>query len=700
MQQQTKLRAGLAGAGYISEYHAAALRRLPGVELVGVHDLDRARARALAEKLGIAACGSLAELRERGADVIHVLTPPNVHAEVACQALELGCHVLVEKPLAEDVDDCRRVERLAAERGLQVAVGHSLLFDPQVRQALETVRSGKLGRVVSVDILRSSTYPAFAGGKLPPHYRAAGYPFRDLGVHALYLFQAFLGPIQDVEAQWESLGGDPNLAFDEWRALVRCRDGLGQFQLSWNVKPVQSQLIIQGARGVLRVDLFLLQQALRAALPLPSPIQRVVNGVGEGVRSTTDVLRGVAGFATGRVRPYHGLQDLVAEFYRSIETGGPVPVSIAEAVPVVDWTERVARAADADYARRVASLPRLQERPVLVTGASGALGGAIVERLRSVGVPVRAFMRRLPESVPAGMEVVLGDLGDPDAVHRAAEGVDRVIHCGAAMKGGAVEHQCATVTGTRNVLDACRKHGVEKLVHISSLSVVDWAGGTAAEPITEDSPFEPRPEERGAYTQSKLEAERLVMQYTGVHGLPSVILRPGQIFGGRIPLLTPAVARRAGPAWLVMGDGRQVLPLVHLDDVVDAVLLALRSDLRRGEVIQLVDPERWTQNRVLEAVLEPGARVVRLPRPLVLAVGKLTEPLAGALKRRSPLSAYRLRSAMAQRGFESSRARDLLGWEPRTGVSAGIERLRSRSRVPAPEPPAVPRPAPLALQED
>ena len=81
--------------------------------------------------------------------------------------------------------------------------------------------------MVSVDILRSSAYPPYPGGPLPPQYRTAGYPFRDLGVHALYLFQAFLGPIEHVEADWTSLGGDPNLAYDEWRAQVRCRDGLG-----------------------------------------------------------------------------------------------------------------------------------------------------------------------------------------------------------------------------------------------------------------------------------------------------------------------------------------------------------------------------------------------------------------------------------------------------------------------------------------
>src|SRR5262249_2143445 len=207
---------------------------------------------------------------------------------VAVQALELGCHVLIEKPLATSVTDCQRVEAVAENRGLKASVNHSLLYDPQIARALEVVRSGKLGQVVSVDILRGSVYPPYRGGPLPPQYRSAAYPFRDLGVHALYLFQAFLGPIEQVSATWDSKGGDPNLAFDEWRALVRCRNGLGQFQLSWNVKPMQSQLIVQGTKAVLRVDLFLMFQALRAATPLPKAAERVVNALTDSIQPLVD----------------------------------------------------------------------------------------------------------------------------------------------------------------------------------------------------------------------------------------------------------------------------------------------------------------------------------------------------------------------------------------------------------------------------
>ena len=278
-------RAGMVGAGNICEFHVAAVQALPDVELVGICDLDAARAEEAAAKWDTKAFASLDALVDAGANVIHVLTPPSAHAKVAIEALERGCHVLIEKPIAESVEDARRIGEVAASKNLVASVNHSLLYDPQVVRVLEQVRSGALGDVIGVDILRSSEYPPYEGGPLPPHLRDAGYPLRDVGVHCLYLIQELLGGIEDVEAEWSSLGGDPNLAFDEWRALVRAERGLGQFQLSWNAKPMQSQMIIHGTSGVLRVDLFAMFLGKRSSTPLPKAAERVVNAFADSLQA-------------------------------------------------------------------------------------------------------------------------------------------------------------------------------------------------------------------------------------------------------------------------------------------------------------------------------------------------------------------------------------------------------------------------------
>ncbi len=636
-----RFRAGILGVGPQSELHVAAVKALADVELVGVSD-------------------DLDSLVTAGANVIHVVTAPATHGKLAKAALEKGCHVLIEKPATQDEKEALEIGRLAQRKGLMATVSHALLFDPQIERAIEAVRSGALGNVVSVDLLRGLDYPPYEGGPMPPWYRDAGYAVRDVGVECLYLLQELLGPIEDIDASWRSVGGDPNLAFDEWRAVVRCKRGLGQFQLTNNTRPVQSQLILNGTTGSLRVDLGPQSPARRSPVPLPRAAERLLSALGLGKKEAA--------------LPAQGLHELVAELYRRLEAGSEPPVTVEDAARIIRWVEKVARAAEAEHAARLATFPRSESVPFLVTGASGNLGRATVQRLREQGHRVRVLVRRMPERPEDGIEYCFGDLGDPQAVERAVQGAETVIHAGAAMKGGWPEHKVGTIDGTRNVIAACKQHGVKQLVYISSMSVIDWAGSSQNGHVDESANLEPRSDERGAYTRAKLEAEKLVAD-AARQGLPCVILRPGQIFGGGIPLINGAVARHAAGRWLVLGDGKLRLPLVYIDDVVDAITSAIDKKLTGGEIIQIIDPETLTQEDVLG--LAGGDRpVMRVPRPVVFALGKLSEIPLAAIGKPSPIGVYRLRSALARLQYQSNRANVLLGWRPRVGVREGIRRIR------------------------
>lgn len=309
----------------------------------------------------------------------------------------------------------------------------------------------------------------------------------------------------------------------------------------------------------------------------------------------------------------------------------------------------------------------------LVTGATGSLGRAVVRRLHEQGHAVRGFARRVSAETATGLEYAHGDLADAAAVDRAVAGMEVVIHCGAVMKGTWEEHRAGTVMGTQNVIDACKKHGVHQLVHISSMSVVDWAGSADKGPITEHTATEPHAEERGAYTRAKLEAEKRVLAAANA-GLPAVILRPGQIFGGGIPLINGAVARHAAGSWIVLGDGKLELPLVYIDDVVDAIVAAVERKLTHGEIFQIIDPEHLTQDEVL-SLAGGDKRIIKVPRAIVFALGKLSELPARVLGKQSPIGSYRLKSALARLRYDSDRAQRTLGWTPRVGVREGIRRM-------------------------
>ena len=111
-----------------------------------------------------------------------------------------------------------------------------------------------------------------------------------------------------------------------------------------------------------------------------------------------------------------------------------------------------------------------------------------------------------------------------------------------------------------------------------------------------------------------------------------------------------------------------------LDDVVDSIRLAMDCPLKNGEIIQIVDTCTLNQNQVLKMVTGGKGGVIRVPLFVVYGLGKVSEIVLGLMKRKSPLSVYRLKSALAVREFRSKNAESLLGWEPKVGVCEGIKR--------------------------
>src|SRR4029077_976246 len=197
------------------------------------------------------------------------------------------------------------------------------------------------------------------------------------------------------------------------------------------------------------------------------------------------------------------------------------------------------------------------------------------------------------------VEVFLGDLGDPAAVDRAVAGTEIVYHVGAAMKGSAHDYERGTLCGTQNIVDSVLRHNVQRLVYISSLSCLHAAIAQRGDVITEDCRVEPYPTKRGAYTQSKTAAEKIVRDAVRDRHLRAVLLRPGRVFGPGMTLLTPEVARKIGNSFVILGDGARELPLVYVEDVMDAIVLAADTSEFEGSVFHIVDRTQITQNQVV-----------------------------------------------------------------------------------------------------
>ena len=131
-----KLRVGIVGAGYVARYHIEALKRLDFVEVAAICDVDRTMAQTLADRYKIPfVTDDVASFANQQLDAVHVLTPPSSHCAITLKALDMGCHVLVEKPMADTVDECDMMIARAKERGRVLSVNHSDRFDPVIHRA-------------------------------------------------------------------------------------------------------------------------------------------------------------------------------------------------------------------------------------------------------------------------------------------------------------------------------------------------------------------------------------------------------------------------------------------------------------------------------------------------------------------------------------------------------------------------------------
>ena len=311
----------------------------------------------------------------------------------------------------------------------------------------------------------------------------------------------------------------------------------------------------------------------------------------------------------------------------------------------------------------------------LVTGANGFLGQAVVRRLQREKVAVRAFVRPGRAHEAEGVELCEGDLCNEASVAAAVCGVDWVIHAAARVTttGTWEEFAEANIRGTRRVIRAARAAGVQRIVHISSLSVYDVPQDGIT--ISEESPYESESNARGHYSRSKLAADRLAL-WEAAHGTPVVVLRPGLLYG---PGKRPPLARQSfskGGFRFILATPRYTLPFSYTDNVADAVLLALQAPEAVGKAFTVVDANVAQADLVslYRAAARERWRPVFLPVGLIAAAAWGVERGCRLARRRPPITSHQIRRATRRALYDCSTAERVLGWRPAIGVAEGLQR--------------------------
>ncbi len=676
-----KFRVALVGAGYVSSYHLRALKTLDCAEVVAIADLDLSRAKLVADHFRIPySLTCLSDLWAVKPDVVHVLTSPDSHFSVTLAALQAKCHVLVEKPMAENEDQCLQMLEAASKANRVLSVNHSARMDPVVLKAAKLAQRGVCGAIIGVDYFRSSDYPPYRGGpSVPLPYRTAAYPFQDLGVHGISIVETFLGEARSSDVSFWHRGSDINLSFDEWRAVVKCERGVGQIYLSWNNRPIRSEVFIHGSSASIHLDCFLQTCNVVRSLPGPKFLSNVLSGTSNSAHDLWRIPWNAVRFAAGVLPAAPGIHTSIRRFYQSLCNEEAPPISAEEGRRIVRViAPAVNRANQALTEQRREKLKPREPAPILVTGAAGFLGRRLVHKLVDRGQRIRVLVRRSLDEwkESPSIDVMEGDLGDPEIVDQAVQGVNFVFHLGAATKGNSADFERGTIWGTRNIVDACVRYCVKRLIYVSSLSILDHAGHDHRTPVNEDCPLEPHPELRGLYTQTKLEAERIVRSAVEEYKLNVVILRPGQIFGSGAEHVAPPGVIAVGRRWFVVGNGRRELPLLYVDDVVDALIRA--SETSQSGVYNLVDSAMINQRAYLGAIssrIHGLISIYHVPEWIMLSAGWVCELAQRLTKRGMPLSRYRVRSIHPLHPVDTTAAARELGWIPRIGVIAALKAM-------------------------
>jgi len=325
---------------------------------------------------------------------------------------------------------------------------------------------------------------------------------------------------------------------------------------------------------------------------------------------------------------------------------------------------------------------------VLVTGGGGFLGGWICRQLAERGDTPVAYQRSAaPDLSAKGIEVRRGDLLDVRALADAAEGCEAIIHCAARAGawGDRAVYRAINVTGTQNVIDACRNAGIRRLVHASSPSIVhgggDIEGGDESLPVA--TAF------KAAYPETKAEAERRVLAANHA-SLRTVALRPHLVWGPGDNQLLPRLVERADAGPLRLPGPDKLIDATYVENAALAHLLALdaldANPACAGRAYFVSNGEPWTQSRIIAGLLRCTGReaIIRsVPPAVAYAAGAACEALwtLGRREDEPPVTRWSAEQLSTAHWFDISAARRDLGYEPAVSMDEGLRRLSAWWKV-------------------
>ncbi|SHH04481.1 Nucleoside-diphosphate-sugar epimerase [Hydrocarboniphaga daqingensis] len=315
---------------------------------------------------------------------------------------------------------------------------------------------------------------------------------------------------------------------------------------------------------------------------------------------------------------------------------------------------------------------------IAITGIGGFIGLRMAERARANGWTVRGLdlsPAGAERARAAGAEVVVGSVNDAAAVAAALQGADWVFHTAAIVEedGPRDLYERVNIEGTRTVCKVAQQLGVRRLVHLSSVMVY---GFDYPQDVAEDGPVDGQ---GNVYNDTKLASERVALSFNDPQRLGVIVIRPGDVYGrGSLPWVTRPVQMLRRGVFMLPGRGSGVINHVHVDNLIDGVMLAVDHDAI-GEAFNITDgvATRCDAFFAPHARLAGVRRVPALPTWAVMLLMRLSQPWWRLRGQTPPASPTALRFLLRRHRYSIAKAQARLGYQPRIDLEQGVQQMLS-----------------------
>lgn len=322
-----KLKAAIVGSGFVAQKrHIPSFLRLNRyASLCALCDLNQGLAAGVAEKFGIKhVYSNVSEMLSReDLDIVDICTPPNSHATVAIEALEQGCNVLMEKPMALNVSDCSKMISSARAHCRKLSIVHNQRFYPPFIKAQELVGEGAIGRMIAMRVLALTNKQEYMVHENHWVHKLPGGVISEVGPHTTYMSLAFMKDIEGVDVSAKKTLDYPWVRYDDYKIVLKGAHVDSSIFVSHAGDYWASEVDLFGTESVIRMDLesMLLVQSKLEELKPTSVALYSLGIAGQMVKS-------VASNACRLIfnKPMLGHQIMIEKYVDSVMNDKPVPV--------------------------------------------------------------------------------------------------------------------------------------------------------------------------------------------------------------------------------------------------------------------------------------------------------------------------------------------------------------------------------------